>query len=100
MQMAAWRLGPALAMGNSVVLKPAELTPSSALRLAELATFPSEVSRRRLEAIGVTHIVLHLEPLRAAVGQAAIDRIDQVPWVTREFEDATARVYRVRRDAP
>lgn len=74
-------------------------TPGYTERLAELATFPSEVSRRRLEAIGVTHIVLHLEPLRAAVGQAAIDRIDQVPWVTREFEDATARVYRVRRDA-
>ncbi len=35
--MAAWKLGPALAAGNSVVLKPAELTTLSALRLAELA---------------------------------------------------------------
>ena len=34
--MAAWKLGPALATGNSVVLKPAEQTPLSALRLAEL----------------------------------------------------------------
>lgn len=34
--MAAWKLGPALAGGNSVVLKPAELTTLSALRLAEL----------------------------------------------------------------
>ena len=36
-QMAAWKLAPALAGGNSVVLKPAEQTSLSALRLAELA---------------------------------------------------------------
>ncbi|MEV5411302.1 aldehyde dehydrogenase family protein [Thermopolyspora sp. NPDC052614] len=34
--MAAWKLGPALATGNTIVLKPAEQTPLSALRLAEL----------------------------------------------------------------
>jgi phenylacetaldehyde dehydrogenase len=34
--MAAWKLGPALATGNCVVLKPAEQTPLSALLLAEL----------------------------------------------------------------
>ncbi|MEV4570965.1 aldehyde dehydrogenase family protein [Nonomuraea sp. NPDC049419] len=34
--MAAWKLGPALATGNTVILKPAEQTPLSALRLAEL----------------------------------------------------------------
>jgi len=34
--MAAWKLGPALAVGCTVVLKPAEQTPLSALRLAEL----------------------------------------------------------------
>src|SRR6202034_1976070 len=34
--MAAWKLGPALATGNCVVLKPAEQTPLTALRLAEL----------------------------------------------------------------
>ncbi len=34
--MAAWKLGPALATGNSVVLKPAEQTPLTALRLGEL----------------------------------------------------------------
>ena len=37
MIMAAWKLGPALAAGNSVVLKPSEKSPLSALRLAELA---------------------------------------------------------------
>ena len=35
--MAAWKLAPALATGNSVVLKPSEKSPLSALRLAELA---------------------------------------------------------------
>jgi gamma-glutamyl-gamma-aminobutyraldehyde dehydrogenase len=37
MIMAAWKLGPALAAGNSVVLKPSEKSPLSALRMAELA---------------------------------------------------------------
>ncbi len=35
--MAAWKLAPALAAGNSVVLKPSEKSPLSAIRLAELA---------------------------------------------------------------
>jgi betaine-aldehyde dehydrogenase len=37
LNIASWKLGPALACGNTAVLKPAELTPLSALRLAELA---------------------------------------------------------------
>jgi len=37
LNIASWKVGPALACGNTVVLKPAELTPLSALRLAELA---------------------------------------------------------------
>ncbi len=36
--MASWKVGPALATGNSVVLKPAEQSPLTALRLAELAS--------------------------------------------------------------
>jgi len=36
LNIASWKLGPALACGNTVVLKPAEVTPLSALRLAEL----------------------------------------------------------------
>ncbi|HEU4481170.1 MAG TPA: aldehyde dehydrogenase family protein [Actinomycetota bacterium] len=35
--MAAWKVAPALAFGNTVVLKPAEQTPLTALRLAQLA---------------------------------------------------------------
>jgi acyl-CoA reductase-like NAD-dependent aldehyde dehydrogenase len=37
MIMAAWKLGPALAAGNSVVLKPSEKSPLSAIRIAALA---------------------------------------------------------------
>ena len=37
MDMAAWKVGPALAAGCSVVLKPAEQTPLTALRMGELA---------------------------------------------------------------
>jgi acyl-CoA reductase-like NAD-dependent aldehyde dehydrogenase len=45
-QMAAWKLAPALACGNTAILKPAEQTPLSALRLGELiceAGFPEGV---------------------------------------------------------
>ncbi len=37
LMMAIWKIGPALAAGNSVILKPSELTPLTALRMAELA---------------------------------------------------------------
>jgi acyl-CoA reductase-like NAD-dependent aldehyde dehydrogenase len=35
--IASWKVGPALACGNTIVLKPSELTPLTALRLGELA---------------------------------------------------------------
>jgi len=37
LDLAIWKLGPALVAGNSVIVKPAEQTPHSVLRLAELA---------------------------------------------------------------
>lgn len=38
LSMACWKLGPALATGNSVILKPAEQSPLTAIRIAALAT--------------------------------------------------------------
>jgi 1-pyrroline dehydrogenase len=45
LNMAAWKLGPALATGNTVILKPSELTPLTALKLAEISAdiFPAGV---------------------------------------------------------
>jgi 1-pyrroline dehydrogenase len=37
LQMAIWKIGPALAAGNTIVMKPSELTPLTTLRLGELA---------------------------------------------------------------
>ena len=63
--IASWKLAPALAAGNTVVLKPAELTPLTALRFAELA----------LEAglpEGVVNVVVGPgRTLRAAPGRAS-----------------------------
>ena len=45
LMMAVWKIGPAIAAGNTVVLKPSEQTPLTSLRLAELAAdiFPAGV---------------------------------------------------------
>ena len=45
LMMAAWKLGPALAAGNTVVLKPSEMTPLTTLKLGELIAdiFPAGV---------------------------------------------------------
>jgi aldehyde dehydrogenase (NAD+)/phenylacetaldehyde dehydrogenase len=59
--MAAWKVAPALAAGNTVVLKPAQLTPLTALRLAEIA----------VEA-GLPPGVLNVVPGRGAVAGAAL----------------------------
>ncbi len=56
MPIAGWAIGPALAAGNTVVLKPAELTPLTAIRLGELA----------LEA-GIPDGVLQIVPGKGSV---------------------------------
>jgi phenylacetaldehyde dehydrogenase len=69
--MAAWKLGPALATGCTVVLKPAEQTPFSALRLGELiaeAGFPN----------GVVNIVTGYGEAGAAI--AAHPGVDKVAF--------------------
>ena len=66
LNISSWKLGPALATGNTVVLKPAELTPLSALRLAELA----------LEA-GIPEGVLNVVVGKGSVvGQRLVDHPD------------------------
>jgi acyl-CoA reductase-like NAD-dependent aldehyde dehydrogenase len=66
LNIASWKLGPALACGNTVVLKPAELTPLSAMRLAELA----------LEA-GIPEGVVNVLPGKGSVvGQRLIEHPD------------------------
>ncbi len=66
MPIAGWAFAPALAAGNTVVLKPAELTPLTALRIAELA----------LEA-GLPADVLQVLPGKGSVvGQRLVDHPD------------------------
>jgi delta 1-pyrroline-5-carboxylate dehydrogenase len=49
LMMACWKLGPGLAAGNSVVLKPAEQSPLSALRLGELAMRPQTAKSAKID---------------------------------------------------
>lgn len=65
MIMAIWKLGPALAAGNTVVLKPSPETPSTTLRLAELAL-----------AAGLPTGVLNVVTGGADVGQALVAHPD------------------------
>jgi acyl-CoA reductase-like NAD-dependent aldehyde dehydrogenase len=66
MPIASWAFAPALAAGNTVVLKPAELTPLTAIRLAELA----------LEA-GLPEDVFQVLPGKGSVvGQCFVDHPD------------------------
>ncbi len=61
LMMAAWKLGPALAAGNTVVLKPSEMTPLTTLKLAQLISeiFPKgvvNVLNGRGESVGAPMI--------------------------------------------
>jgi phenylacetaldehyde dehydrogenase len=70
--MAAWKLGPALATGNCVVLKPAEQTPLTALRLGEL-----------LQEAGLPDGVVNIVPgygETAGAALAAHDDVDKVAF--------------------
>jgi betaine-aldehyde dehydrogenase len=93
LMMAVWKIGPALAAGNTVVLKPAETTPLTVLKLAEYAAeiFPK----------GVLNVVTgHGDP----TGQALVthDAVDMVSltgsvetgkWIARAAADTLKRVH-------
>ncbi|KAJ1037082.1 hypothetical protein NDA11_002951 [Ustilago hordei] len=53
-QMAAWKLGPALAAGNCVILKPAEQTPVTALKLAQLSVEAGHMDIQKVAFTGST----------------------------------------------
>jgi betaine-aldehyde dehydrogenase len=80
MVIATWKLAPALACGNTVVLKPASLTPLSALRLGELA----------LEA-GIPPGVVNVVPGPGAAIGAALASHPDVAKIGFTGETATGR---------
>ncbi|MEU9336003.1 aldehyde dehydrogenase [Streptomyces sp. NPDC048290] len=82
--IASWKLGPALATGNSVVLKPAEQTSLAALRLAELAT----------EA-GLPDGVLNVVPGRGEIAGQALGRHPDVDKIAFTGSAEVARLFQV-----
>jgi len=104
MPIAGWGFAPALAAGNTVVLKPAELTPLTALRLAELgreAGLPPEVFQvlpGKGSVVG-ERLVTHEQVRKivftgsTAVGTGILRRAaDQVKRVTLELGGKSANI--------
>jgi betaine-aldehyde dehydrogenase len=93
MMMAIWKIGPALAAGNTIVLKPAETTPLTTLKLAEYAAevFPPGVlnvitghgdpAGQRL----VTHPEVDMVSLTGSVGTGK--------WIAKHAADSLKRVH-------
>ncbi|MEK6328242.1 MAG: gamma-aminobutyraldehyde dehydrogenase [Actinomycetota bacterium] len=93
LMMAIWKIGPALATGNTIVLKPAETTPITTIKLAELVgeIFPPGV----LNVIGG-----HGEPAGAAlVTHADVDMVSLTgspetgKWIAKAASDTLKRVH-------
>jgi betaine-aldehyde dehydrogenase len=91
--MAIWKIGPALAAGNTIVLKPAETTPITTLKLGELAAehFPKGV----LNVIGG-----HGDPAgQALVTHPDVDMVSLTgsvetgKWIARAAADTLKRVH-------
>ena len=93
LMMAIWKIGPALATGNTVVLKPAETTPVSTLKMAELAAeiFPA----------GVLNVITgHGEPAGSTlVTHADVDMVSLTgspgtgKWIAKAAADTLKRVH-------
>src|SRR3954449_10069882 len=92
MMMAIWKIGPALATGNAIVLKPAPTTPLTTLKLAEIAAefFPKGVlnvvagGNETGQAI-VTHDDVDMVSLTGSV--------DTGKWIARAAADTLKRVH-------
>ncbi|XP_072394326.1 aldehyde dehydrogenase, mitochondrial [Diabrotica undecimpunctata] len=71
LMMMAWKIGPALSMGNTVVLKPAEQTPLSSLYVAEL-----------VKEAGIPPGVLNIVPGFGDAGQALVENpnVDKIAF--------------------
>jgi aldehyde dehydrogenase (NAD+) len=76
----SWKLGPALAAGNTVVLKPAELTPLSSLAIAELA-----------RDVGFPPGVVNIVPGYGATAGQRLAEHDKVSKVTFTGSTVTGR---------
>jgi betaine-aldehyde dehydrogenase len=93
MMMAVWKIGPALATGNTIVLKPAETTPVTTVKLAELAAdlLPPGVFNvicghgRPAGASLVTHREVDMVSLTGSPGTGK--------WIAREAADTLKRVH-------
>jgi betaine-aldehyde dehydrogenase len=93
LMMAVWKIGPALAAGNTVVLKPAETTPLTTLKLAELAAevFPN----------GVLNVITgHGDPAGSTlVTHPDVDMVsltgsvDTGKWIAKHAADTLKRVH-------
>jgi betaine-aldehyde dehydrogenase len=93
LMMAIWKIGPALATGNTVVLKPAETTPLTTLKLAEIAAefFPKGV----LNVLGG-----HGDPAgQAMVTHPDVDMVSLTgsvetgKWIARACADTLKKVH-------
>jgi len=92
LMMAVWKIGPALAAGNTIVLKPAETTPLTTLKLAELA---SEVLPQ-----GVLNVVTGKgETGQALVTHPEVDMVsltgsvDTGKWIAAHAAETLKRVH-------
>jgi betaine-aldehyde dehydrogenase len=93
LMMAVWKIGPALAAGNTIVLKPAETTPITTIKLAELAgeIFPK----------GVLNVITgHGEPAGSTlvthpdIGLVSLTGSPETgKWIARAAADTLKRVH-------
>ena len=91
LMMAVWKIGPALAAGNTVILKPSELTPLSALHLAVLAA--------EILPAGVLNVITgHGEPVGAGlVRHPGVDMVSLTGDTATGTEVARAAAATVKR---